>query len=51
MGYPVGWVAVLRAIGTGGGILVLWNTNTFQLISSSCGEFSITCILQMRDGS
>jgi len=43
--------AMLRATGTAGGILVLWNTNTFHLISSSCGEFSVTCILQMRDGS
>ena len=42
--------AVLKAIGTAGGILVLWNKNSFQLISSFCGEFSITC-LQMGDGS
>ena len=43
--------SVLRATGAAGGILVLWDTNTFQLISSSCGEFSITCILQMGDDS
>ena len=49
MGKPVVGYSTLRAIGSAGGILVMWNTNTFQLISSSCGEFSITCILQMRD--
>jgi len=43
--------SVLRATGAAGGILVLWNTYTFQLISSSCGDFSITCTLQMRDDS
>jgi len=47
---PVGF-AVLKAIGTAGGILVLWNKNSFHLISSYCGEFSITCFLQMGDGS
>ena len=43
--------AVLKAIGTAGGILVMWNKNSFHLISSHCGEFSITCFLQMRDDS
>ena len=40
-----GGFSVLRAIGAAGGVLVLWNTNTFRLISSSCGDFSITCFL------
>ena len=43
--------AVLKAIGTAGGILVLWNKNSFHLISSYCGEFSITCFLQLVDAS
>ena len=43
--------AVLRATGAPGGILVLWNTTTFDRISPSCGDFLVTCILQMRDGS
>ena len=43
--------AVLKAIGAPGGILVVWNKNSFHLISSYCGEFSITCFLQMGDGS
>jgi len=43
--------AVLKAIGAVGRILVLWNKNSFHLISSYCGEFSITCFLQMGDGS
>ena len=33
-----------------GGVIVLWNTNTVNLISSSSGEFSVTFLLQMRDG-
>jgi len=33
---------VLKVIGSTGGVLVLWSTNTFQLISSSSGGFSIT---------
>lgn len=42
---------VLKTIGSAGGILVLWNKNTLYLVSSSCSEFSITCFLQMVDGS
>ena len=47
---PIGF-AVLKVIGLAGGILVLWNKNSFQLVSSFCGEFSITCTLQLVDGS
>jgi len=43
--------AVLKAIGSVGGILVLWNKNSFQLISSYCSQFSITCFLQLVDDS
>ena len=43
--------SVFKAIGSPGGVLVLWNTKSFQLVSSSCGDFSITCILQMVDGN
>ena len=43
--------AVLKAIGAPRGILVLWNKNSFRLISSFCGEFSITFFLQMGNGS
>ena len=43
--------AVLKAIGSAGGILVLWNKNSFQLISSYCSQFSITCFLQLVDDS
>jgi len=39
---------VLKAIGSAGGELVLWNTNTFQLISSLSGGFSIIRFLQMN---
>ena len=42
---------VLRARGAAGGVIVLWNTNTLHLISSSSGEFSVTCFLQIWDGS
>jgi len=38
--------AVLKAIDSAGGVLVLWNTNTFQLVFSSNGDFSITCFFQ-----
>ena len=43
--------SVLRARGAARGVIVLWNTNTLHLISSSSGEFSVTCFLQMRDDS
>ena len=43
--------SVLKARGAAGGVIVLWNTNTVNLISSSSGEFSVTCFLQMRDSS
>ena len=42
--------SVLKATGSVGGVLVLWNTNSFQLVSSSCGDFSITCFLQSVEG-
>jgi len=45
---PVGF-SVLKA--TASDVLVLWNTNSSQLVSSSCGDFPITCFLQMGDGS
>ena len=28
----------------------MWDKNTFNLISLSCAEFSITCILEMVEG-
>ena len=37
--------AFLKAVGASGGVLVMWDKNTFNLVSSSQGEFSITCIL------
>ena len=43
--------SVLRARGATGGVIVLWNTNTLHLISSSNGGFLVTCLMQMRDGS
>jgi len=43
--------SVREAIGSAGGIIVMWNTNSFQLVSSSCGDFSITCFLQSVEGS
>jgi len=46
---PVGFV--LKTIGSAGGILVLWNKNALHLVSSSCGEFSITGFLQLVGGS
>ena len=43
--------SVLEAIGSAGGVIVMWNTNSFPLVSSSCGDFSITCFLQSIEGS
>jgi len=38
--------SMLRVRGAAEGVLVLWNTNTFHLmISSSSGDFSVTCFL------
>jgi len=37
--------SVLRAVGAAGGVLIMWNSISFQLISSFSGEFSVTCIL------
>ena len=36
----------LKAQGTAGGIIVMWDRNSFNLVSSSCGDFSITCLFQ-----
>ena len=41
--------SMLKATGSVGGVIVLWNTNSFQ--SSSCGDFSITCFLQSVERS
>ena len=43
--------AIVKAIGLVGGILVLWNKNSFQLSFSYCGDFSIVCFLQLIDGN
>jgi len=40
----------LKAQGFTGGIIVMWDKNFFNLVSSSCGDFSITCIFQMVAG-
>jgi len=40
----------LKAQGTAGGIIVMWDRNSFNLVSSSCGDFSITCLFQMMGG-
>ena len=40
----------LKAVGASGGIIVMWDKNTFNLVSSFQGEFSITCILQTVEG-
>jgi len=37
----------LKAEGSAGGILVMWDKNPFNIGTSSFGDFSITCILQM----
>ena len=46
--HSVGFAA-LNAIGSTGGILVMWDENTGHLVSSSCGDFSFTCIFQIVD--
>ena len=33
-----------------GGIIVMWDKNIFNLVSSSQGEFSLTCFFQMVEG-
>ena len=43
--------ASLKAIGSTSGILVMWDKNTFHSESSSCGDFSVTCIFQMVGGN
>jgi len=47
--YSVGFV-YLKAVGASGGIIVMWDKSTFNLVSSFQGEFSITCILQTVEG-
>ena len=42
--------AFLKAEGASRGITVMWDKNTVNFVSSSQGEFSITCIFQMVDG-
>ena len=39
--------AALNAVGLSGGVLVIWDKSVYRLVSSFCGDFSITCILQM----
>ena len=38
--------AALNAVGLSGGVLVMWDKSAYRLVSSFCGDFSITCILQ-----
>ena len=38
--------AALNAVGLSGGVLVMWDKSVYRLVSSFCGDFSITCILQ-----
>jgi len=40
----------LKAEGASGGIIVMWDKNIFNLVSSSQGVFSLTCFFQMVDG-
>ena len=47
--YYVGF-AFLKAVGASGGIIVMWDKSTFSLVSSSQGNFSITCIFQTVEG-
>ena len=42
--------AFLKAQGTSGGIIVMWDKNILNYVSSSQGEFSTTCIFQIVDG-
>ena len=37
-------------MGASGGIIVMWDKSTFNLVSSSQGEFLITCIFQTVEG-
>jgi len=41
--------AFLKAEGASRGIIVMWDKNTLNFVSSSQGEFSITCTFQMVD--
>jgi len=43
-GYPFIDFAALKLVGSSRGVLFLWDKSTFHLISSFCGDFSITCI-------
>jgi len=45
----VGFV-FLKAVGASRGIIVMWDKSIFYLVSSSHGEFSVTCIFQMIEG-
>ena len=36
----------LKAQGSAGGIIVMWDKTFFNLVSSSCGDFSVTCLFQ-----
>jgi len=48
--YSVGFF-FLKVVGASVGIIVMWDKNIFNLVSSSQGEFLITCILQtVEDG-
>jgi len=40
----------LKAEGASGGIIVMWDKNIFNLVSSSQWVFSLTCFFQMVDG-
>jgi len=40
----------LKAEGASRGIIVMWDKNTFNFVSFSQGDFSITYIFQMVDG-
>jgi len=47
--YSVGFT-FLKAMGASRGIIVMWDKSTFNLVSSSQEEFSITCIFQTVEG-
>jgi len=47
--YSVGFV-FLKVVGDSGGIIMMWDKNTFNLVCSFQGELSITCILQTVEG-
>ena len=42
--------AFLKTDSASRGIIVMWDKSTFNFVSSSQGDFSITCIFQMVDG-